>query len=129
MNGLKKSSHSVHSLNYHLILCVNEKKQSFKDKKIVEILKNQIYKISKTFDVDILQIETSKHYAHIIFNSKPTLEIPKYLNAIKCITSREIKRKVVSEGAFWSPSYFLATSGQVTLETLKKYIDGINKND
>ncbi len=125
MNGLKKTSHSVHSLNYHLILCVSGKRKAFKEKEAVEILKNQIYKISKTFDVDVVQIETNKHYINMIFNSKPTLDIPKYLNAIKCITSREIKRKFVSEGAFWAPSYFLATSGQVTLETLKKYIDEI----
>ncbi|MCD6559749.1 MAG: transposase [Palaeococcus sp.] len=25
--------------------------------------------------------------------------------------------------AFWSPSYFLATSGQVTLNTLKAYVE------
>lgn len=126
MNGLKKSSHSVHLLNYHLIQCVKGKKKVFKKKEIVELLKTQIYKISKTFDVEVLQIETNKHYFHMIFNSKPTLDIPKYLNTIKCITSREIKRNFPrSVGAFWYPSYFLATSGQVTLETLKNYIDKI----
>ena len=124
MNGLKKSSHSVHSLNYHLIQCVKGKKKVFKKKEIVELLKTQIYKISKTFDVEVLQIETNNHYFHMLFNSKPTLNIPKYLNAIKCITSREIQKKFpVSGRSFWHPSYFLATSGQVTLETLKKYID------
>jgi len=126
MNGLKKSSHSVHSLNYQLIQCVKGKKKIFEKKGVVELLKTQIYKISKTFNVDVLQIETNKHYFHMIFNSKPTLDIPKYLNTIKCITSREIKRKFpMGKGAFWSPSYFLATSGQVTLETLKKYIDEV----
>lgn len=126
MNGLKKSSHSVYSLNYHLVQSVKGKRKVFGNEKIVDILKTQIYKISKTFDVKILQIEMSKHYFHMIFNSKPTLDIPKYLNTIKCITSREIKRHFpVRAGPFWSPSYFLATSGQVTLETLKKYIDEV----
>ena len=123
MNGLKKSSHSVHSLNYHLIQCLKDKKNVFGKKEIADLLKTQIYKISKTFDVEVLQIETNRHYFHMIFNSKPTLEIPKYLNTIKTITSREIRRKFKINNSFWSPSYFLATSGQVTLETLKKYID------
>ena len=63
----------------------------------------------------------------MIFNAKPTLNIPKYLNTIKCITSREIQRNFIKlkSKAFWSPSYFLATSGQVTLEAQKEYIDKI----
>ncbi len=56
-------------------------------------------------------------------------------DAIKTITSREIKRnfpevkqKLCGE-AFWFPSYFLATSGQVTLEQLKRYVDGQGEPD
>jgi putative transposase len=58
------------------------------------------------------------------------LNIPKYINAIKTITSREIKRnfpdtkKYIWGNSFWSRSYFLTTTGQVTLEMLKKYVDG-----
>jgi len=65
----------------------------------------------------------------MIFRSKPTLEIPKYLNTIKTITSREIRRtfpeikEKLCGDAFWSPSYFLATTGQVTLEQLNKYVE------
>ncbi|RLI76840.1 IS200/IS605 family transposase, partial [Archaeoglobales archaeon] len=30
---------------------------------------------------------------------------------------------------FWSPSYFLATSGQVTLDALKRYVESQGEND
>jgi len=65
----------------------------------------------------------------MLFTAKPTLDIPKYLNIVKTITSREIQRKFPSvkkmlwNGKFWSRSYFLATTGQVTLEALKKYVE------
>jgi REP element-mobilizing transposase RayT len=65
----------------------------------------------------------------MLFNAKPTLDIPKYLNIVKTITSREIQRKFPEvkkslwEGKFWSRSYFLATTGQVTLDALKKYVE------
>lgn len=51
------------------------------------------------------------------------------VNAVKTITSREIQRKfpgvrkVLWKGKMWSPSYFLATSGQVTLPVLMKYVE------
>ena len=124
-NGLTKSSHSTHSLNYHLIQCVTARRKIFDNDKIIDLLKTQIYNISKSFDVEVVNIEPDKDYFYMTFKGKPTLEITKYLNAIKCITSREIQRNFpeLKKGALWNPSYFLSTSGQVTLETLKQYVD------
>jgi putative transposase len=71
----------------------------------------------------------------MIFKSKPTLNIPKYLNALKTITSREIRgnfpdvKNKIWEDVFWSPSYFLATTGQVTLDVLKKYVENQGENN
>ena len=103
--------------------------------KIIDLLKQKIHEISETFHVDVLDIGFDADHFHMIFKSKPTLEIPKYLNAIKTITSREIRRnfpevsELVKGDAFWSPSYFLATTGQVTLDQLKKYVErqGVQK--
>ena len=128
-NGITKSAHSMHSLNYHLIQCVKGKRSIFQNSQVIDLLKTQIYNISKSFDVDVLGIEPDKDYFYMNFKSKPTLEIPRYLNAIKCITSREIQRNFpeLKKGPLWAPSYFLSTSGQVTLETLKGYVDGQRK--
>jgi len=57
------------------------------------------------------------------------LNILGYINAIKTIASRETQRKFSQvkeklwKGQIWPPSCFLATSGQVTLEVLKKYVE------
>jgi len=65
----------------------------------------------------------------MIFKAKQTLDIPKYINAIKTISSRQIRRNFPEvkeklwKEAFWSRSYFLATTGQVTLDMLKKYVE------
>ena len=97
-------------------------------KTIIELLKEKIHDISTTFQVEVIDIGCDVDHFHMIFKSKPTLEIPKYLNAIKTITSREIRRtypelkEKLWGDAFWSPSYFLATTEQVTLEQLKKYV-------
>ena len=65
----------------------------------------------------------------MLFKVTPLLNIPQFINAVKTITSWEIQRnfpdvrKGLWKGKFWSPSYFLATSGQVTLDVLRKYVD------
>ena len=85
--------------------------------------------IADTFNVVVLEIECDKDHFHMLFKSTPLLNIPQFINATKTITSREIQRnfpdikKELWKGKFWSPSYFLATSGQVTLDVLKRYVN------
>lgn len=126
---LDHGSHSVYSLQYHLVQVIKYRKKALDNEKIVDLLKLKINEISTRFQVDVIDIGCDLDHFHMIFKSKPTLDIPKYLNAIKTITSREI-RKTFPEiknklwgDAFWSPSYFLATTGQVTLELLNKYVE------
>jgi len=126
---LDKGAHSVYALYYHLILVVKYRRKVFTNDRIIDFLKQKIHEISETHEVEILAIETDQDHVHILFKAKPTLNIPKYINALKTITSREIRRNFpeVKEklwrNAFWSPSYFLATSGQVTLDVLKAYVE------
>ncbi len=126
---LDKGAHSVYALYYHLILVVKYRRKVFTNDKIIDFLKQKIHEISETHEVEILAIETDQDHVHVLFKAKPTLNIPEYINALKTITSREIRRNFpeVKEklwrNAFWSPSYFLATSGQVTLDVLKTYVE------
>jgi putative transposase len=130
---LDKGGHSVYILQYHLVQCIKYRVKIFIDDKIIDLLKQKIHDISETFEVDVLGIECDKDHFHLLFKCKPTLNIPQYLNAIKTISSREIQRnysdvkKKLTNNKLWSPSYFLATSGQVTLDQLKKYVDGQGK--
>lgn len=127
---LNKGAHSVYALQYHFVQCIKYRKPALSDTKVCDFLKTKIREISETFEVEVLNVECDVDHYHMIFKSKPTLEIPKYINAIKTITSREIKRnfpetqKYLWGEAFWSRSYFLTTTGQVTLEMLKQYVDG-----
>lgn len=131
--NLDKSCHSVYALQYHFVQCIKYRRKVLIRQEITDFLKDKVREISERFEVGVLNIECDKDHFHMLFKSKPTLQIPKYLNTIKTITSREIQRnfpevkKNLRKGVFWSPSYFLATTGQVTLEQLKKYVDNQGK--
>ena len=90
---LDKSSHSVYALQYHLVQCVKYRRKVLDDKDIIDFLKQKISGISNSFEVEVLNVECDKDHFHMLFKSKPTLDMPKYLNAVKTITSREIQRK------------------------------------
>lgn len=126
---LDKCSHSVYALQYHLLQVVKYRRKVLTNNKIIDFLKQKIRDISNTFEVEVLNVECDEDHFHLIFKAKPTLNIPKYLNTLKTITSREIKRnfpevkKKLWKQSFWSPSYFLTTTGQITLDVLVKYVE------
>ena len=128
-HNLDKRNHSVYSLQYHFVQCVKYRRHTLVNPLVIDLLKQTVHNISENFDVEVLNIKCDKDHFHMIFKSKPTLNIPKYINAVKTISSRKIRRKfpevkqLLLNDAFWSRSYFLGTTGQVTLDVLKRYVD------
>ena len=88
---LDKGAHSVYTLQYHLVQVVKCRRDIFVDEKLVDFLKKVVREISETFSVEVLDLECGKDHFHMIFKAKPTLDLPKYVNAIKSISSREIQ--------------------------------------
>lgn len=125
---LDSSSHSVYSLNYHLIFCVKYRIEVLTEKISIR-LKDIIIGISKEFQVKIIEMETDQDHIHILFKTKPTINMPEYIRYIKCTSSRilfqefpEIKLRLW-KGHLWSRSYCLLTTGQTALDILKKYVE------
>lgn len=124
-----KSSHAVYSLQYHLILVVKYRRKIFDNEDIIETLKNRVQHISEKRKVRIVSQETDQDHIHIIFRGDPTTDITQYINSLKTGTSRvlrnihpEIKEKLWKD-ALWSRSYCLISTGEVTLDKLKKYVE------
>ncbi|MEA1905293.1 MAG: IS200/IS605 family transposase [Candidatus Hadarchaeota archaeon] len=126
---LDRGAHSVYTLQYHFVQVVRYRGKVLKSNEVVDLLEQKVREVSDSFEVEVLNLECDEDHFHMIFKAKPTLDIPRYVNTLKTITSREIQRNFpgVKEklwrGAFWSPSYFLATTGQVTLDVLKNYAE------
>jgi len=125
-----KNSHSVYTLNYHLVQCIKYRKKIFDDKKIINELKERTITIAKSYDIEILSIETDLDHVHILFKTKPQTNIIKFVNNWKSATSKSIQnryRKKIEHKLwnkkFWSKSYCLITTGQTTLSQIKKYVE------
>jgi len=130
---LDKNAHSVYTLNYHLIVCVKYRRKIFTNEKIIDRTKQITNKIAKDFGVEIINQELDKDHIHILLKSNPKIDLTKLINSLKGVSSRllfkefpEIKKKLYN-GHLWSPSYCLITTGQVTLDQLKKYVESQGK--
>ena len=81
--NLNKGAHSVYALQYHFIQVVKYRMHIFKDNKIFEFFKQIIMRIRESFGVEVIDPDYDKDHFHMIFRSKPTLDIPKYINVLK----------------------------------------------
>jgi putative transposase len=96
---------------------------------IVNRLKEINHDIAEKFGVKILNQETDRDYVHLIFSATPTGDLIKFINSLKGVSSRLLRKEFpvikhqLWRGVLWSPRYFLCTTGQVTLDQLKAYIE------
>lgn len=130
---LTSSYHSVYALHYHLALPIEHAKEVITDTVSSE-LKNIFKRIANNYEITIQEFNHDKDHIHVIFNATPTSDLTKFINAYKSASSRIIKgkfpeiRENLWEDKFWSRSYLLATTGEVSLSVLQQYVQEQRKD-
>jgi len=126
---LDKSSHAVFSLQYHLVLVIKYRRKALCDETIRERLKNIVWGLAEQLGVEIIAQEPAEDHIHILFKAKPSTDLVKTVNTLKGVTARLLRKEfpqlkeLLWGDSFWSDSYFLASTGQVSLDVLKKYVE------
>lgn len=123
-----KGAHAVYSIQFHLVFCVKYRKKVLIGE-VAERLKEITNNIAANFGIEIIEQEADKDHIHILFASKPQIQVSRFVNSLKGVSSRllrkefpELKKELWGK-SFWSPSYFLASTGEVSLDVLKKYVE------
>ena len=125
---LDNNNHSVFSMYYHLIL-VTKYRRKVIDKTISERLKEIFEYIAVNYNISVIEWNDDEDHIHILFKAQPNSELSKFINAYKSASSRlikkeypEIKSRLWKE-YFWSRSFCLITTGGVTIDVIKQYIE------
>lgn len=126
---LQSTSNAVFSLKYHLIMVIKYRKKVFSDEILVQRCKQIITETIIENDAEVINMECGIDHVHVLFSTKPSISLTKLINVIKGRSSRllrkefpELKKDLWGD-AFWSPSYYLATTGNVSLNTLINYVE------
>ena len=121
------NNHSVFSLNYQLVMVVKYRRKVINDA-VSDRLKEIFEYIGKTYHITIVEWNHDIDHVHVLFKACPNTEISKFMNAYKSASSRLIKqeypeiREKLWKEYFWSKSYCLITTGDVTIDIIKEYI-------
>ena len=131
---LDNNNHSVFLMYYHLVL-VTKYRRKVIDETISQRLREIFDYIAVNYNISVTEWNDDKDHIHILFKAQPNSELSKFINAYKSASSRlikkeypEIKEKLWKE-YFWSRSFCLITTGGVTIDVIREYIESQGDKD
>ena len=130
-DGYNKGQHCVYCLTYHMIFVTHYRKPVINDE-MSAAMKEFSNHMAEQFRGKVLSAETDRDHIHLLVSLPPNTNISVFVRSIKTQLSREMRKRFPEQikqyiygddTSFWSRSYFIATTGSVSLETVKQYIE------
>ena len=121
-------NHSKFILKNHIILVCKYRKNLMIQ--YGEFVKENMLSISQKYDFTILEIEVDKNHIHLLVESEPKISPLMIVRVLKQQTtirlwnkfSDKLSKYFWKERTFFTDGYFVSTIGEVSTETLRKYI-------
>jgi len=111
------------------VLVADYRRRALCDESIRERLKNIVWNLANRLGIEIIAQEPAEDHVHVLFKARPSTDLVKTVNILKGVTARLMRREfpqlkeLLWGDSCWSDSYFLASTGQVSLDVLKKYVE------
>lgn len=123
-------NHSKHLLIVHLIFSIKYRKKLLI--KYGNEVKQILYDVADEKDLNIIEMKVDKDHIHTLVRYPPTKSILDIVRLFKQISTYRIWRQNNSniylnkqfwnENTLWGDGYFTCSIGQVSKETIEKYI-------
>ena len=122
-------NHAKTSVRYHLIFSTKFRRKCLD--KIRDTVLNSFREVEKVSDFKILVMELDKDHIHLLMKWKPHLSIEQVVRRLKQMSSKLIWNKEETylrqfywkDRELWTGGYFCSTIGEVSEETIKRYIE------
>ncbi len=132
----RKTSHAVYDLKYHVVWITKYRKPVMRGE-IGLRLRELIRQTCATLDVKIEKGHIAVDHVHLLVSVPPNLSVSEMMRRVKGRSSRlmlaeytELKKQFWGQH-LWARGYFAASTGNVTDEIIRQYIEsqGDDMND
>jgi len=122
----KRNASSVFLLKYHLVWCPKYRRKVLTGEVASDLLA-LLYQKAAELDVKIESVEIMPDHVHLFIESDPTEAPQRLANQFKGYTSHWLREKYPHLRSrlpsLWSRSYYIGSVGQVSEETVSRYIE------
>ena len=126
---IKSHHHCVYKLTYHLVLVTKYRKKCFTSA-MLDQLKIIITELCIKWDIELIEFNGEADHVHLLIDMHPNIMPSKFINNLKTVSSRLIRKAFADHLAqhYWKPvlwtrAYCLLTTGGATIDTIRRYIE------
>ena len=134
MKYYRKTSHTVFDVKVHIVWITKYRKRVLYGQ-VAERARELIREVCRGHEVEIISGHVGKEHVHLLVSLPPYISISKLVQYIKGKSSRKLLQefKLLSKQFWgqhlWGRGYFVASSGNVTDEVIKEYIESQDEGE
>lgn len=102
--------------------------------RVREEIINAANEVAKRYEFKILDIDGEDDHIHLVVDYPPKLSLSKLVMVLKANTAKKVRERRFEEvesvlwgNHFWSPSYFVSSTGGASLEKVRRYVQDQRK--
>ena len=123
---VKTNNNIAYTCRYHVVFCPKYRR-SVLTSPIDERLKTIILEVIEKWDQEFIELEIMPNHVHLLVGCDPQFGIHRLVKYIKGASSHQLRKEFPDLKSklpsLWTNSYFVATTGGVTIETMRKYLE------
>lgn len=126
MNEYRQTKTTISLINYHFVFCPRYRRKIFLRSDVEERFKQLVQEVCEELDIVIVALECDKDHTHMFLNALPTFSPANIMAKIKGVTSKKLREEfphLRHLPSLWTRSYFVSTAGNVSSETIKRYVE------
>ena len=118
--------YATYACEYHIIWCTKYRRSALSDE-IQARFKELVLESQQTYGFIVRALETMTDHVHLLISIPPTENVSLMIGKIKGMTAKVLREEFSHLKSrlpnLWTRSYFVASTGGVTLAALKHYVD------
>lgn len=122
----RRTQTTVSFINYHFVFCPRYRRKIFDVPEIEQRFKELVKEVCFEHEFEVVAMECDQDHAHLFLSVLPKYSPSDVMKHIKGHTGRVLRAefKLLSKMPnLWTRSFFVSTAGQVSSETIKKYVE------
>jgi len=115
---------SVYLINYHFVW-IPRRRRPVLTGQIAERLRQLLKIKTKELGMEILALEIMPDHVHLFVSCPPNISPDQIMFRLKGYTARILRKEypsLLKLPSMWTRAYFVSTAGNVSSETIKRYI-------
>jgi putative transposase len=123
---VRSNRNIVYNCHYHVVFCPKYRRKvltSGMDDRLKVLLRENVEKWGQ----ELVECEVMPDHVHLLVGCDPQFGIHRLVKFVKGATAHQLRQEYPilkhKLPSLWTNSYYVGTTGGVTLETVKKYVE------